>query len=317
MNEADIFENNPLWIVDVGASGGVHSRWEEFTTSYKGVLFEPDPREYDILKSKCGKNLIVINSALSDSSSLIDFHLCRKQQVSSVFRPNFEFLDKFPYSERFDILESIEIQADTLDSQLEKKNIEYIDFIKIDTQGYELAILKGGTRYLDGVTGLEIEVEFSQLYENQPLFDEVDRFIRENGFTLFDLKRCYWKRKESRNTGNYKGQLVFGDALYFRSPEQVMFMNGVNEEQIVRSIGVYLSYGYVDLAKSLLQTANKKEFFTNAVSSALDKMIAILDKKNPMPDFKGRRRIQYLFEAISKSFDRGFWNSGTDREIGN
>jgi len=191
MTENNMLANNPLWVVDVGASGGIDPKWAKFTTFHKGILFEPDPREYETLNSKSGKNLIVINSALSDSSSTIDFHLCEKQQVSSAYLPNFDFLNKFPDVKRFDVTKTIKIQTDTLDNQLKKNDIAEIDFIKIDTQGYELPILKGSADYLDNVIGLELEVEFVQLYENQPLFNEVDRFVSEKGFELFDLKRYY------------------------------------------------------------------------------------------------------------------------------
>ena len=312
----NILANNPLWIVDVGASGGIDPRWTKFTTSFKGVLFEPDPREYDVLKSKSGKNLVVLNSALSDSNETIDFHLCKKQQVSSAYLPNFDFLYKFPDAERFDITKTIKIQTDTLDNQLKKNDIAEIDFIKIDTQGYELSILKGSIDYLNNTIGLEVEVEFAQLYENQPLFNEVDRFIQQYGFELIDLKRYYWKRKEGTPTENQKGQLIFGDALYFKSPEQVLLMKDINQEKIIRAICVYLVYGYIDLAKTLLIKANNNELLTNDVYSNINVTIKKFDRRKIVPDFRGKGRIRNLFEKIAKSLNSGSWYSG-DKSLGN
>ena len=71
-----LLNNNHLVIVDVGASGGIDPRWSKTTEFYKGILFEPDPREFAALKRNSDKNLIVINSALSDSTKEIEFHLC-------------------------------------------------------------------------------------------------------------------------------------------------------------------------------------------------------------------------------------------------
>ena len=51
MVENNILANNPLFIVDVGASGGIDSRWKNFSSNFRAILFEPDPREYEILKS--------------------------------------------------------------------------------------------------------------------------------------------------------------------------------------------------------------------------------------------------------------------------
>ena len=88
----NLLKNKPLLVIDVGASGGIDSRWAKFTSSYKGILFEPDPREYETLKIKSKKNLIVLNSALSDEISTLNFNLCEKQTVSSFYLPNSRFL---------------------------------------------------------------------------------------------------------------------------------------------------------------------------------------------------------------------------------
>ena len=135
--------NDPLTIVDIGASGGIHARWSGSPCGLRAVLFEPDPREFDTLKSMAPDNWTVINSALSDRSGDIDFRLARKQQVSSVYPPNQAFLEKFPDPERFHTVKTIKIRADTLDNQLKANGIQDVDFIKIDAEGYALPILKG------------------------------------------------------------------------------------------------------------------------------------------------------------------------------
>ena len=50
---------NPLTIVDIGASGGIHPRWQRSKFAFKGILFEPDPREYDNLKASLPENYTV------------------------------------------------------------------------------------------------------------------------------------------------------------------------------------------------------------------------------------------------------------------
>lgn len=317
MVENDLLANNPLWVVDVGASGGINPIWAKFTSFYKGILFEPDPREYDTLNSKSEDNLIVINSALSDSVKILDFNLCRKQQVSSVYLPNFHFLNNFPDSQRFEIIKSIKIHADTLSNQLLKNGIDEVDFIKIDAQGYELPILKGGIDYLDNVIGLEIEVAFAKLYKDQPLFNEVDSFVNENGFELFDLKRYFWKRKECIDTGSQKGQLVCGDALYFRKPEHVLLMNDITQEKIIRSICTYLVYGYLDLAQTLFKKSNDEGLLATEIHDNIVLILSKYKKRNLIPNFRGKGRIQGLFEKIANIFNHREWYSGTDQSLGN
>ena len=133
------------------------------------------------------------------------------------------------------------MKTDTMDGQLKKAGLDEVDFIKIDTQGYELSILEGAKRTLENVIGLEIEVEFLPIYKDQPLFHEVNQFITSRGFELFDLKRYYWRRNNTNNYGaDKKGQIIFGDALYFRTPECICSEHNVREDMILRQ-SPYLS----------------------------------------------------------------------------
>ena len=77
-----LLENNQLMIVDIGASGGIDKRWKNLTSSHKCVLFEPDPREYSILKENSGSNLIVLNSALSSNVNTLTNLLISKRILS-------------------------------------------------------------------------------------------------------------------------------------------------------------------------------------------------------------------------------------------
>src|ERR1700740_820321 len=90
-------------------------------------------------------------------------------------------------------------------------------FLDLDTQGSELEILQGAKRFLStSIVALKCEVEFSPLYEKQPLFGDVDRFLRECGFVLFDLSRSRYRRENFPRHALTRGQLLWGDALYFR-----------------------------------------------------------------------------------------------------
>jgi FkbM family methyltransferase len=310
-----LLENNHIVIVDVGASGGIDPRWSKTTKFYKGILFEPDPRAFEALKKNSDHNLIIINSALSDSNKEVEFHLCKKQEVSSVYPPNFNFLDKFTDSERFNVEKIIHLNADTLDNQLKKEGIDEVDFIKIDTEGYELSILKGSSSCLENVVGLEVEVEFEPKYIGQPLFSEIDNYVKENGFTLVDLKRYYWKRKNNKNTGSSKGQIIFGDALYFKNPEQILSSSNISQEKIIRTIYVYLSYGYVDLSQVLLN--NSKNELEESVYILLLSLLKKYEKENVISRNKVTSKFGFIFHKLSLLLEQGHDYSGTDRNLGN
>ena len=86
--------------------------------------------------------------------------------------------------------------------------------------------------------GLQVEVEFSALYAGQPLFADVDRALRERGFVLWRFESLWHhaeqpslRRSARSSTVQYGfltipvpagcGQLLWGDAVYFRNPAEL------------------------------------------------------------------------------------------------
>ena len=70
-----LFENNPLFIVDIGANSGIDSRWSDFTKHYKSVLFESDKKEYQSIKPNTRDNSIVLQTTLLDMKKQLDFYV--------------------------------------------------------------------------------------------------------------------------------------------------------------------------------------------------------------------------------------------------
>jgi hypothetical protein len=54
--------------------------------------------------------------------------------------------------------------------------------LKIDTQGFELAVLRGAERSLEHCPLVELELSWVELYSGQPLFDEVHAWMKDHGY---------------------------------------------------------------------------------------------------------------------------------------
>ncbi len=100
-----------------------------------------------------------------------------------------------------------------------------IDFLKIDVQGGSLAVLEGASHSLARTLVCHVEVEFAEVYQGEPLFAEIDRFMRAQGFGLLDfahLGRQRYKTFDSSATYFFHaGRLLWGDAIYVRGLDRL------------------------------------------------------------------------------------------------
>ncbi len=237
-----------IGLVDIGASGGLEPRWRSIRRNIKAFLFEPDERSHQELRSADYVEEI-FPMGLGASEINASLNLCRSPGVSSLLAPRYSFLLRFANVKRFDVIKQETITLSTLDKCLLDRSQE-CDFIKIDTQGTELDILRGGAALLDGpLIGFEIEVEFIRLYEEQALFGDICSYLEGKGYEFFDFVNiCRWERGPFTGFG----QAVFGDGLFLRSPEVFAGMLGNLPIDIARSkakkyIAIAALYDHMDL----------------------------------------------------------------------
>ena len=166
-------------MIDIGAAGEIEPRWKSMSRHLNYIGFEPDERSRKLMKNNtnCYKYFIYPN-AVWEKKTIININFTKGPQVSSFYLPNANFTNLFPKPERFDVNDVISIDSVALDSF----DISNLDFIKIDIQGGELNVLKGAKESLNSTIGLEIEVEFLELYKDQPLYGDLVNFLKNKRF---------------------------------------------------------------------------------------------------------------------------------------
>ena len=88
-----------------------------------------------------------------------------------------------------------EVELRTIDDTFQEET--QFDLIKIDTQGSELDILKGGKKIAKKAKGILLEVSYKVYNEGAPLYDEVIRFMDEYGFTEKEiLDEIIWTKEQ-------------------------------------------------------------------------------------------------------------------------
>ena len=296
-----------LKLIDIGARSGVQAPWTSLREFVNFIAFEPDQEEYQALQATKRPGDLIFNTALAESVGKRELRLTASRGCSSLYEPNCEFLNQFPDFSRFDVEKSVPVVTECLDSLIADGRLDGFDFVKIDVQGAELDILKGGSKSLmDNTLGLEVEVEFQPMYKGQPLFADVDQFVRSKlGLELQDLRKAYWKYSEGRGVGGTKGKLIFGDALYLRAPDALVAQcaklpqsHAAEKFQLALLVGV--AYGCIDYSLRILAQTEVQKLLGQEVESSWRSAIMAHGRSI---HFGGRftRPLAYLFEMLYRS----------------
>jgi FkbM family methyltransferase len=199
-------------VLDVGANSG---QWGDllFETGYSGRLisFEAVPAVHAVLLAHAkmsGKSWdIAPCAALGGEPGQMQFNLSANTLSSSALQmrgrhvaaaPDSVYIAKQMVSvERLDHLAAPFMRSD---SRL---------MLKIDTQGYELEVLRGATGLLERVDCMQVELSLVGLYEGAPSYLEMLTYIKSLGFEIFNFVPVFKDRRS--------GQVLQVDGFFFRS----------------------------------------------------------------------------------------------------
>lgn len=143
------------------------------------LVFEPQEVPFQKLSKVANElvfeNIELINKALGNSIQKIEM-ICNDDGLcSSVLKPKI-VLEQYP-DIKFDKKE--EVDMITLDSYFNYEVQEQYNFINMDTQGYELEVLRGAKNTLKNVDAVYTEVNNVEVYENNALIEEIDEFLED------------------------------------------------------------------------------------------------------------------------------------------
>ena len=186
----EILKNEKLIVMDVGAQGGFNS--DEFFSKKYNKFFDTilvDPFK-DSLKREQGK--YIIDKGLWSSKCKKElFILNKRPESSSMFEPDENSLTIYDYKEKdfhlFEVSKTEIVDCDTLSASLQNLKINNLDYLKIDTQGAELEILKG----LNNLRPLLIktEVQVFPMYKKEPAWTEIVSHLYKLDYIVIDWKK--------------------------------------------------------------------------------------------------------------------------------
>ena len=189
-NIEKLLKNRKLIGLDVGAQGGFNSDKffpERYNKYFESILVDP------LKNSLEGKESThTINKGLWSSKGARKLYILNKRpQSSSMYEPDKKSLSIYGFEEKdfhlFDVSKTETVECDTLSSSLKALNINTLDYLKIDTQGAELEILKGLENYRPLL--IKCEVQIFPMYKKEPSWTEVTDLLYKLGYIVSDWKK--------------------------------------------------------------------------------------------------------------------------------
>ena len=186
----NLLKNKKIISLDVGAQGGFNS--DNFFPSrynifFENILVEPIKEE---AKKLDAKNFIINKGLWSKKEKKKLFILDNRLGSSSMYMPNEDALDLHNINRKnfknFKVTREIEIECDTIANQLSELKIKYLEYLKIDTQGAELEILKGMGNYRPLL--IKIEAHLFSMYRGVPSWDKLLNYLNDLNYVLIDIK---------------------------------------------------------------------------------------------------------------------------------
>ncbi len=280
-------------ILDIGALSEGADRYQRLVDLGQARItgFEPNPAEYERLSQR-GHPYSYIPKFLGDGNAHT-LHIARYPGCSSLFAPDPAIIDMFStigateVSDNFRTVETHRVETTRLD---DIAGLDAPDYVKIDVQGAELMVLEHGTSKLAGTMVLECEVEFLPLYRGQPLFGEIEAFLRTQGFMLHKLIEVAGRSYRPMNAPNPFepiSQILWADAVFVRD---VRGLANWSQLQILKAATilheVYLSY---DLVNYLLMALDRQRGHASDLSL---RYLRRLTAETALPNLYLTQRLQ-------------------------
>lgn len=307
-------EDVGLHLCDVGSRGGVLEDFLPAAQFTRVTGFEPDHEECERLNQAAAKRPLTWKQekhyqvALGDRNARQSLIVCNDRQFSSTLEPVKQLPVDFGREECFRVVDRLDMDVESLDSFCAQQGIEDLDFLKVDVQGGELAILKGGDEMVTKhLLGIRCEVEFAHLYVGQPLFSEMELHLRESGFYPADwLYQRYWRSSPKHEHGQYskkaaisysRGRLIHSDVLFLRDHHWIIANWPNADDKICRLLLIAILYRHIDLAAALLNVIKDQKIIKSVTTERWLSELAIvsrhLGKKDFLASLKDRLKLVY------------------------
>lgn len=251
---AELLLDADVRLVDIGGRGAAFGPVLPLAPVAHYYTCEPDLEEAERLKEalpgkRTWRSLTVLTEAIAERAGDAALHITSQPGMSSLLEPDPVTTGRLYLHSKFEVIRSVTVPTMRLDDAAERYGFGDACFLKLDTQGTELDILRSGERIVGQALGVHCECNFQPYYRGQAVFADVDGHLRERGFTLFGLSRTTLRRNGYRPERYSKRMATWSHCLYLREPDTLRTADAETaRRRLVRLLGLALVFLHHDLA---------------------------------------------------------------------
>jgi FkbM family methyltransferase len=176
-------------VFDVGGNNGQYAQMLRRHAKFRGriITFEPIPRLANLLRAQAKNDplWIIQECALSSVDGEVQFNVMAGDQFSSLGTPKHDEVNYFTSNNR--PVDRITVKSETLQTAYKRLATEHnfhSPYLKMDTQGFDVAVFKSGIGILHKFVGLQSELAIDKLYEESVGYKEALGIYENEGFLL-------------------------------------------------------------------------------------------------------------------------------------
>jgi len=291
---------DPLHVIDVGGALGPDPRWALLpANTIRFMTFEPDARSRE--QALPGGNL-TLAIGLAEAAGEKKLYLTEAPFASSLYPPNEMLLREFGVWSWYAPAGQATVLVDTLDGCLARHRDWRADFVKVDTEGADLDVLRGGRTTLATAFGVQIEVSFIARNVGAPLQPETDLWLRQAGFQPYLLIREHWDRANRVQGALSRPQLAWADAVYFRQRDWTLARLAAAatpehaEARLAAILAILLVYGAHDYAAEIIAAARRAHVIEPEAADAAE--WSVNASLTVLPPFAARGALALLLALL-------------------
>ena len=177
------FQTDPPVLVDIGASGQLHSRWKAFAKYAVCIAFDADDRDFGFVENESGhfQKLYTFNHIVTETDTETEnFYLTVSPHCSSLLRPRPDLIQEYAFAPKFEPTQVVQLKTRSLRATLDSLNIKQVDWFKTDSQGTDLRLFRNlGDEQARQVLAAEFEPGIVSVYDGEDKLYQVLQFMEE------------------------------------------------------------------------------------------------------------------------------------------